>query len=437
MHCWNSHAQFVQSASRLPLLFFSLIVSLFACADTAEESGSCPGGYARDGQRVCRPEQTFNNETLSDWLSEDVGDEMFDPMPIDEHLDAVSVPEDAQPTCLPFGGNVQITEVFANPEGPDGDFEFIELLISGESEGDIQLKAFNGNENEPYWSMEIPIRNVAAETPGSTPSTFRRFVVGRAQSPHGVRLPCTAAGGCLQNGPDRLTVATCDGELLDDVQYPALASGVSYAMCELATLPEAGEFSLAEESAGEPGSAFHPESFCRVPCTPLTDFEARIEQVFINPEGSDAGYEFVVVRTEPGVDASELELLGFDGETDRIWLGPLTLGDTVSDDGIFVLAGREISASHSTITTSLQNGPDGLQLLSCGDVVIDEITWGDTPSAMIESPQIPLPLDNELWVRCTETEWWSLIIGKGAGPLDSVQLKEVCDDAELSSEPME
>lgn len=438
MRRWNLQTHFVQRTGLVSLLLMTLGLSqLFACAAEREESGSCPSGYARDGERVCRPHHLFDTDTEPGSFSDDAGDDVLEPIPNSQHADAREVLVDIVPTCLRFGGSVTITEIFANPEGPDGDFEFVELLISDDGEGDVWLEAFNANDDEPYWTMEIPIRSVPNDTSPQDSVTPRRFVVGREQLIDGAPLPCEAAGGCLQNGPDRLTVSTCDGELLDEVRYPALASGVSYAICEFPTQAEAGEYSLAEESAGGPADKFLTDSFCRAPCAPPLAFEARIEQIFVNPDGADAGYEFLAIRAEASVDTTELEVLGFDGNKESNWFGPQSFRDVDSSDGLLVLAGREVASNYPSLGTSLQNGPDGLRLISCGDVVIDEVTWGDAPSATISQPTIPLPLSDELWVRCGENEWWSLLIDKGSGPLDAIQLKAVCADAELMSEPMQ
>jgi hypothetical protein len=114
---------------------------------------------------------------------------------------------------------------------------------------------------------------------------------------------------------------------------------------------------------------------------PADSPSAVINEIFYDPQGSDAGQEFVELfnRSEQAVC-----LLGWTLETGNgayeqrwklEWQGIET--DTISPGGFFVISEESVDPEGDYVTNlDLQNGPDGCRLTSL-DGSVDVVGWGD------------------------------------------------------------
>ncbi len=108
--------------------------------------------------------------------------------------------------------------------------------------------------------------------------------------------------------------------------------------------------------------------------------EVVLNEVLYDPEGPDAGYEFVEIYNT-GSERVSLEGWALEagngsrpGQWQRRWLGGAV--DAIDPGGFFVVGGDSLSGTDATARLRLQNGPDAVRLLSPLGVA-DLLGWGE------------------------------------------------------------
>ncbi len=280
-------------------------------------------------------------------------------------------------------GAVRINEALTNPSGPDADAEFIELRgTPGQSLSGIWISGVNGSNGTAFVG---PIRlNGTFDDNGY-------FVLGGTLVPERDQDLI----GSLQNGPESLVLYDCDGTtVLDAMGYgnfgdddvfagegdaAPTSEGASTARCEDRDDSDdnAADFSTATPTPGAANAGFENALFCVDvgPCTPIAPGAVLINELLANPDGPDAGAEFLELLAAPDADLTGLVIQGINGATGTEYFSVTLLG-TANADGFYVLGGPLVG-TFDALLPSIQNGPDSIVLRDCGDTVVDALAYGD------------------------------------------------------------
>ena len=224
-------------------------------------------------------------------------------------------------------GDLVITEVHANPDGSDGDGEYIELFNATGA-----LLALDG------------LTLAASRADGASPQSHRLIegsvvgdgyvVLGNApvtSLPEHIHYSYGASLGSLRNS-DVLLAVRCGGLLIDQVHYDRTADGRALEFDgrlapdhELnddaghwCTTPE-GVAEFSEGNFGTPGSTNSPCETVRVEGLCVEDGsrreirvpepdEVRITEWMANPEGADADFEWVEAYFDGDADLNGFQL---------------------------------------------------------------------------------------------------------------------------------
>jgi hypothetical protein len=304
---------------------------------------------------------------------------------------------------------VSISEALFNPEGSDGDREFIEL--SGPPGGSaLGLTLLIYRSSDALEREAVALRGTFDEQ--------GLLLLGGA-GVAGARIPLPAA---LGNTNTAYVVRGCNQELLDVLVYaspevsPALpaagapadapAEGQSLGRCPTATPTgdSAADFEPVTPSPGRPQAPddFAPGSRCRTgPCDPARFDDIRLSEVLFDPDGSDTDKEFIEISMPPGEIAEILTVVvkrASDGAISEQW--PLT--GTAPDDGIVLLGGASLSPDVVTgCTSSCLPSEGAVQLWGCHGELVDALAWGaaSTP-ALGEGTLAPDAGSGESLARC-------------------------------------
>lgn len=267
-----------------------------------------------------------------------------------------------------FDGLVVISELVADPAGADtAEGELVELF------GASDLDLFG-------LSLEIVDSDGEAVSLALTGSTDGDgfYVLGGPDPDQPLR-------GSLPNTDRALRLADCAGEVVDAVAYggdgasafgegTALEGG-NHARCPGAEDTDDNATDFEPTTGGSPGAendTFVDPLACEA-CTPGSfDGLVIISELVADPPGTDtAETEFVELAGPAGLPLGGLTLAlvnGTNGDTVRV---PLT--GSVGGDGRYTLGGPD---PDQALPGSLQNGPDAIQLVDCGDGVVDALAYG-------------------------------------------------------------
>jgi len=120
------------------------------------------------------------------------------------------------PQCHPLVDHVRIAEVLFDVPGPDSGHEFVELTAPAGTRLDgLVLVGINGSTGTPWFTSMLS---------GVVPDTARFVVAGDAVDGRDLALEAT-----LQNGPDSIVLADCDGLVLDAIGWGAFGAFDTFA----------------------------------------------------------------------------------------------------------------------------------------------------------------------------------------------------------------
>lgn len=277
---------------------------------------------------------------------------------------------------------IRILEVLFDPSGADSlESEFVELSVpAGQTTRGLRLVHWDAGAGVEAWSVDLSAWDGAIVLLG------------------GVDGAAAALPGMLQNGPDAIWLEDCAGTVLDVVVYgtgepmlpdwlnveqqPLIEGRASHSLaaCD-GGRDSQGWFrgAAAVPSPGAPNSAWVDSAACQPPCTVVAPGSAVIQEVLFNPEGPDSGLEFVELAAgETGLPGG-IELRFINGANGETWAAPLIIDPAAEGAGLWVVGGTEVPESQQLLHTTLQNGPDGIQLWSCDGTLLDTAGWGGTP----------------------------------------------------------
>ena len=335
---------------RLRLLCTAALLVAASCGDSPdEEDGPCPRNLIRNDDGLC-----------------------VEPEPAG---------------CDPAG--MEIVEVFIDPVGSDreAEFEFIEIAGPiGRTVDGLTLAVVDADARR--------VHEVALS--GSFPADGL-LVVGGPGTSADIDL-----GTTIDNGTGAIQLVDCEGRVVDAVAWglfdngsafpgegdPAgiAPEGSSLARCTGtdSTGDNRADFGLAQPSAGVANAPedFADATFCSggpVGCSVADQVGLRIEEVLYNPEGTDAGAEFIEIRGEPGTLLDGARLTGVNGGSGFELFSPITLAGTMDESGVFVVAGASVAEIDFPLgDVVLQNGPDTIQLYACdGRSLLDSVAYGN------------------------------------------------------------
>lgn len=291
------------------------------------------------------------------------------------------------PPCSAAG--LAINEIYANPDGTDGDREFIEISgPPGSSALGILLTVFRASDGEQKFVVSLR----------GTFDDNGLMLIGGAGVP-GSRVALTDS---LPNTNSFYLLSACGGAYADSLTYAdtiaqglrtegtpiaAPADGEAFARC-----PERGDtndnladFEASTPTPGTPSARtdFAAGSPCRVgPCDPARFDDVRISEVLYDPAGTDSdgsgSREFVEISGPPGASAELFKVVAYNGSTGLPVLErPLT--GTFPENGLFVLGGRSLSPTQDIACTSgcIQNDAEAVQLIGCDGTIVDALAWKD------------------------------------------------------------
>lgn len=109
-----------------------------------------------------------------------------------------------------------------------------------------------------------------------------------------------------------------------------------------------------------------------------------IQEIYYDAEGADEGKEFIELYGPSGTNLDGFSLIGINGDGGQIYYTVDLSGYTLPQNGLLVIAGSYVSVPSEVIgiplTTSLQNGPDAVQLwegeVRSGGTIIDALAYG-------------------------------------------------------------
>ncbi len=243
-----------RSTSNTPLRSALVLCACALCACAPLTRPPCPDGASRAAHNgLCANLPPDHNTATA--VDAGAADTTFTAdADVDEHtvedVDANlwDTFEDVPPSCEPFDATV--IAAFVNPAGADGADEFVVVRVPVGREVNLRIIGLNGSDGSAWLDESYPVAG---------------DVRGLARIGAGGILPiCMSGNGCLQNGPDALTLRGCAGTLLDAVIYGDNAL-LSARLGDARQAPMPGESELLVSCAAD-GSWFATPG-------PLTDEE--------------------------------------------------------------------------------------------------------------------------------------------------------------------
>lgn len=402
------------------LLLLTLLL-LTACSDsTALAPADCPEGSVRTRSGTCLASEpqdagsdgaadTDNNATA------DANDTtVADTEPGDTTTDTATADTSSDtgvPPCSAAG--LAISEIYANPDGTDGDREFIEISgPPGSSALGVLLTVIRAS--DATQRFVVSLRGTFDEN--------GLMLIGGAGVP-GARV---ALNDALPNTNAYLLLTACGGAYADSVIYadtiaqglrtegspiPAPGDGEAFARC-----PDRGDtndnladFALATPTPGLPSARtdFAAGSPCRVgPCDPARFDDVRISEVLYDPSGTDSdgsgSREFVEISGPPGASAELFTVVAYNGSTGLPVLERPLMG-TFPENGLFLLGGIGLAPTQDIGCTSgcIQNDAEAIQLIGCDGSVVDALAWKEVNSPPLgEGAAAPDAPDGSSLSRC-------------------------------------
>lgn len=309
------------------------------------------------------------------------------PCPGDLVRDASGLCVLAAGTCEAAG--LGIVEVFVDPVGDDreADFEFVEIAGSiGQRLDGMILAVVDADARR--------VHEVALE--GTIGATGLALVGGSGVQPD-VEL-----GVSIDNGAGALQLVDCNGRVVDAVAWGTFDNGSAFpGEGEPAAIPPEGnslarctgaeasgdnrvDFGLADPSAGGANAAelFADPAFCSGEtggCDVSSLSELRIEEVLYNPEGTDAGAEFIELSGPAGLALDGVRVTGVNGGSGFELFAPVVLAGSIGESGVFVVGGAAVPGLDYPLgDVTIQNGPDTIRVLACdGRTILDAVAYGN------------------------------------------------------------
>lgn len=326
------------------------ILSLcFAACTLNEADVPCPAGHQRNDAGLCATVEQPARD------------------PFDEAGENVEETRSDASSC-PATIGARLEELMINPSGYDASREFIEVLVEGEG----LLRGWRlviGDALSPHFEIALPEltagRHLLADDPIATLS-----------------LGCHDRQGCLPNEFGTLEIYDCNdalrqrfrwgaGTLTEEPDVAAIGEGLSASSCPSAP----GSFALALPSPTTPTEEWVDESSCPVRCE--TPGWLVINEVLINPEGTDNGLEFIELYGPPDRAINGVILRGLRRDGNAAAFADIELRGRTDAEGLFVVGGALVEDREQAFRYALNNSSGALQLIACDERIYDALAWGD------------------------------------------------------------
>lgn len=315
------------------------------------------------------------------------------------------------PPCSAAG--LAINEIYPNPDGTDGDREFIEISGPPSSSAlGILITVFRASDGE---------QNFVVSLRGTFDENGLMLVAGAGVP--GARVALTES---LPNSNAYYLLTACGGAYADSLIYadtivqglrtegaPIAAPGDGEAFSRCAeradTNDNSADFEAATPTPGLPAARtdFVAGSPCRVgPCDPALFDDVRLSEVLYDPAGTDSdgsgSREFVEISGPPGASAELFTVVAYNGSTGLPVLERPLIG-TFPESGLFVLGSRSLSPTQDIACTSgcIQNDAEAVQLIGCDGSVVDALAWKELALPPLgEGSPAPDAADGNSLSRC-------------------------------------
>ncbi|MEM9729042.1 MAG: lamin tail domain-containing protein [Myxococcota bacterium] len=307
----------------------------------------------------------------------------------------ISEPLDGSPGCTVGQGDLVITEVHANPDGSDGDSEYLEIHNATDAPIDLIGMTLAASRGDDSGSEEHRFTN-AIIGPGDY------LVVGNATSaelPQHIDYSYGTSLGALRNSDAALSL-WCGMLLVDDVRYASTRDGQALEFDgaeepsaeqnddpeQWCDAPRDGQASF-EGNFGSPGSR---NASCTEPALPIsciradgteparpTADNAFIEEWMPNASGPDDDLEWVELAFLAPVNLAGVRL---GTGVDALGPSPFESCHPVDAGSRVVLGASPWAAPRVDADLNIGLGNTGLRelVLAMGDDVLDRVTYLDT-----------------------------------------------------------
>jgi hypothetical protein len=285
--------------------------------------------------------------------------------------------------------DIKINEFLANPDGDDSGFEWVELMNTGSST--LVLTGWELQWGTSSWNKSMELGEGVSIGPGE-------FLLIGEDEVSGADVVGSLGLGNGTDG-DGLRLLHCGGGSSDTVIYggsngdgwtddtgaeatsiaPALESGLSLGRCvDGQDSDDSGtDWVVSEESS--PGSA-------NIECVPVEceagNWAVKINEVFPNPEGTDADQEWIELYNA-GDESQALDGWVIEQATSS-WSTVYSFpgGVDIAPGEYVLVGGAEVPDAWIASSLSLGNAstaPDGVRLVDCTAeaTLQDTVLWGD------------------------------------------------------------
>ena len=301
--------------------------------------------------------------------------------------------------CVPGSSDIKINEFMANPDGTDGDAEWVELFNTGDETVSVDGWKIAWGKGGTYSGAKVFGVGTDIESGGY-------LLIGGGLVAD-VDVSATMDMGNASSNSDALQLVDCEDQVQDTVIYggpnddgwlndedlaaesmapkPGDGKAIARAVDGHDTERSGDDFVIADSpSPGEANPYSEP-----VVCVPgLMDI--KINELLPNPEGADAENEFIELFN-PSDESVSLDGWGLASGTSS-WPGiPKIIfpgGVSIPAGGFFVIGGQDIEEADygmdedpDMLGNSSKN-PDGVRLVDCTGDVQDTVLYGKAGEAI-------------------------------------------------------
>ncbi len=295
-------------------------------------------------------------------------------------------------------GDLVINEFLANPEGGDTGFEWVELYNAGSET--ITVAGWTLDASTSSFGGGDLLADVTIEAGGHL------LIGAESVMDADIVLEGFSLGNASGETADGIQLRDCRGDVIDTVVYgpangdgfvddtgkvatslaPPPADGASLARLQDGLDTDDSQADFASEPEPTPGAP-NPERE-PVVCVPAGAETVVLNEVVVNPEGDDAGFEWIELFNPTSAPVS-VAGWGIAAASDGEEMGQIDArfpgGAEVPAGGFLVLGGPEVEEADLVVGLSLGNGSggDAVVLWDCADTRIDSVLYGSDNEDMV------------------------------------------------------
>lgn len=336
-------------------LWILVLVSALSACSSGPLNQPCPEQMERGPDRVCH--------AVGDPSAHKPPNSILPfPTPNDGNDPPIAPPK----RCPEEPAFAKIHEVLIDPDGPDKDHEWIELLVEedGLLDGSYVLIRHSHLEDP---TMRIPLQGAVRKG---------ELLLIADKMPDTTLFGCAFTGGCLRNGGGVIELYSCRNERIHSVAWGsatatrlAIRSGFSLSWCA-----EQQQWALSVPNLGSPETIWRNAEACPPSCEPPD--RLVFNEVLYDLIGADDGGEFIELLGPPTTSLHGVSLHAVNGSNGKPLFKAITLHGMTDEQGYYLIAGHQLDERDQDLPTQLQNGPEALYLESCDGIWLDAMTYG-------------------------------------------------------------